>query len=103
MHETLDENNPSFLRFLFLNKYILGKTQSVTCTGWNKVIDYNCIECIKLLAGNIYNTGLLIPVINVNKKTLNAEDCMEHNNNNTVFYRINNINTNTFCKVRLFS
>jgi hypothetical protein len=100
--ETLEQNNPSFLRFLYLNRYILGKTLSITCTGWTKLLDINCIECVKLFAGNIYNTGILIPIFNVDKGPINIETCMEYNDNNTIFYKTNNINTNTFCKTRLF-
>jgi hypothetical protein len=101
--EDMSENKPSFLRFLYLNKYILGKTKSISCTSWGYLVNKFCIECIKLFSGNVYNHGLLVPIYNENNnQPLTARECMNINVNQT-FYLMNNININVFCKTHIFS
>lgn len=94
-------NTPSFLRFLFLNSYILGKTKSITCTGWDEIIYQDCIECVKLLAGGIYDSGIIIPIYNENNESISIYNCL--NNYTNPFYQVNDININNFCKTSIIS
>jgi hypothetical protein len=99
--ENVNMYTPSFLRFLILNSYILGRTKSISCTSWDKIIYDKCIECVKLLVGNVYENGIIVPVYDENNKTITVSECL--NNRTNPFYKLNDIDVNNFCKTSIIS